>query len=218
MIKRINKKLIVRFITCILIINIFSDNAQAYRDQDVLQIKIDDEREYDYKSIIESNKSDYEKVSKLYKYLDLIPSNIIDEFIYKSCKIVLTSESLEDRFLSKYVLAGVFFDNKIYLSNKFDWSEQSIIHEMGHFVDYNMSGAYIPYANARASDAEEFLKIYEEEKNVMKLNSDKDKAYYINSSQEYFAQAFEEYILNPNRLKLNSLETYKYMNTCTKIL
>lgn len=181
---------------------------EAYRDNEIDNLKPHynqiEELVHDYESLVEIDSDNNEKVLKLYKYMSLIPNNIINEFAEVGGKIVLTHDSLQDRFISKYALAGVYFDKRIYLSDKENWSEQSLIHEMGHFVSdlYNDTSDSI------------FLDIYANEKKYLKLNQDKDTGYYIKSADEYFAQCFEEFIINPNRLLKNNFKTYKYIRFC----
>ncbi|HCQ6016764.1 TPA: hypothetical protein ACMWN4_001657 [Clostridioides difficile] len=180
---------------------------EAYRDNEIDNLKPHynqiEELEYNYESMIEVDSDNNEKVLKLYKYMSLIPNNVINEFAETGGKIVLTHESLQDRFISEYALAGVYFDKTIYLSDKENWSEQSLIHEMGHFISdlYNDTSDSI------------FLDIYANEKNYLKLNSD-NIDYYIKNPDEYFAQCFEEFIINPDRLLKNNLRTYKYIRFC----
>lgn len=118
-------------------------------------------------------------------------------------KIEITNKSLQERFLSNYILSGVYFDKTIHLSSNKDWAEQSLLHEFGHFVDE------ISYM-----DKNEFIKIYEREKDNLILNKDKDKSYYLRNVSEYFAQSFEEYLINPERLLLNNPKTYEYIKLC----
>ncbi|HBF6311754.1 TPA: hypothetical protein KQD04_001701 [Clostridioides difficile] len=181
---------------------------EAYRDNEIDNLKPHYNQieglEYNYESMIEVDSDNNEKVLKLYKYMSLIPNNVINEFAENGGKIVLTQDSLQERFISKYALAGVYFDKTIYLSDEENWSEQSLIHEMGHFISdlYNDTSDNV------------FLDIYANEKNYLKLNSDKDINYYIKNSDEYFAQCFEEFIINPDRLLKNNFRTYKYIRFC----
>ena len=40
--------------------------------------------------------------------------------------------------------------------------------------------------------------------------------YYISTPREYFASAFAEYMLNPERLKRNTPRTYEYIDRQVK--
>ncbi|HBF2930699.1 hypothetical protein NBN67_19075 [Clostridioides difficile] len=184
------------FISC-------SSEVNAYRDKEISDLEIEHIRSeaFDYSSFIELDGVDYNTQFKVYKYLDVIPENIIEKFIENKMKIEITNKSLQERFLSNYILSGVYFDKTIHLSSNKDWAEQSLLHEFGHFVDE------ISYM-----DKNEFIKIYEREKDNLILN--KDKSYYLRNVSEYFAQSFEEYLINPERLLLNNPKTYEYIKLC----
>ncbi|HBH1544542.1 TPA: hypothetical protein KRM00_004096 [Clostridioides difficile] len=186
------------FISC-------SSEVNAYRDKEISDLEIEHIRSeaFDYSSFIELDGVDYNTQFKVYKYLDVIPENIIEKFIENKMKIEITNKSLQERFLSNYILSGVYFDKTIHLSSNKDWAEQSLLHEFGHFVDE------ISYMNKN-----EFIKIYEREKDNLILNKDKDKSYYLRNVSEYFAQSFEEYLINPERLLLNNPKTYEYIKLC----
>ncbi|CCL32247.1 TPA: hypothetical protein KOR49_002334 [Clostridioides difficile] len=186
------------FISC-------SSEVNAYRDKEISDLEIEHIRSeaFDYSSFIELDGVDYNTQFKVYKYLDVIPENIIEKFIENKMKIEITNKSLQERFLSNYILSGVYFDKTIHLSSNKDWAEQSLLHEFGHFVDE------ISYM-----DKNEFIKIYEREKDNLILNKDKDKSYYLRNVSEYFAQSFEEYLINPERLLLNNPKTYEYIKLC----
>ncbi|HEL2860339.1 TPA: hypothetical protein UL242_002441 [Clostridioides difficile] len=186
------------FISC-------SSEVNAYRDKEISNLEIEHIRSeaFNYSSFIELDGVDYNTQFKVYKYLDVIPENIIEKFIENKMKIEITNKSLQERFLSNYILSGVYFDKTIHLSSNKDWAEQSLLHEFGHFVDE------ISYM-----DKNEFIKIYEREKDNLILNKDKDKSYYLRNVSEYFAQSFEEYLINPERLLLNNPKTYEYIKLC----
>uniref|UniRef100_UPI0031B5F071 anthrax toxin lethal factor-related metalloendopeptidase n=1 Tax=Clostridioides difficile TaxID=1496 RepID=UPI0031B5F071 len=186
------------FISC-------SSEVNAYRDKEISDLEIEHIRSeaFDYSSFIELDGVDYNTQFKVYKYLDVIPENIIEKFIENKMKIEITNKSLQERFLSNYILSGVYFDKTIHFSSNKDWAEQSLLHEFGHFVDE------ISYM-----DKNEFIKIYEREKDNLILNKDKDKSYYLRNVSEYFAQSFEEYLINPERLLLNNPKTYEYIKLC----
>ncbi|MCC0727665.1 hypothetical protein KGF51_14760 [Clostridioides sp. ZZV14-6045] len=203
----INKrKFTIKIIVVTVLLSLCSTfKSDAYRDNEIKGLEIDHLRNeaFDYSSFIQLDGVNYDRQFKLYKYLNVIPEKLIESFIENDMKIELTNRTLQERFLSDSPLAGVFFEDTIYLSNTQDWAEQSLIHEFGHFVDE------ISYM-----DKNEFLKIYEKEKDNLILNTDKDVSYYLRNSSEYFAQSFEEYLINPERLLLNNPETYEYIRLC----
>ena len=81
----------------------------------------------------------------------------------------------------------------------------TLYHEVGHFFDYK----YYKYYSL--SDSKEFQAIFYEERYNFKTNHS-ELWYFQETSREYFAQAFAEYILNPKRLQKNCPETYEFIN------
>ncbi|EMH2710092.1 hypothetical protein SI855_002849 [Clostridioides difficile] len=201
----INKrKFTIKIIVVTVLLSLCSTfKSDAYRDNEIKGLEIGHLRNeaFDYSTFIQFDGVNYDRQFKLYKYLNVIPEKLIESFIENDMKIEITNRSLQERFLSDSPLAGVFFENTIYLSNTQDWAEQSLIHEFGHFVD-------------RISNDDNFFDIYIEEKNNLILDKNKDINYYLKSQHEYFAQVFEEYLLNPKRLLKNNPKTYKYIEFC----
>lgn len=75
-----------------------------------------------------------------------------------------------------------------------------VAHEYGHFLDFLTN---------ESSALPEFIQIYEMEKVNFKV--DYSHEYSISDKSEYYAQAFSEYILNPQRLQENTPATYSYI-------
>lgn len=104
-----------------------------------------------------------------------------------------------------YELAGsTIADLKlIVLSNKRDYSIESINHEMGHFFDNILT----PYnGNGRAGRRPEFYIIFNEEKAFLGTE------YTSSSATEFFAEAFKYYVENPAFLAQACPKTYNYIH------
>lgn len=85
-------------------------------------------------------------------------------------------------------------------------AKRTVFHEFGHLLDYRQ--LLLDY-----SSTNEFKAIYQEEKeNFKTIYSDYD--YAISTNKEYFATAFAEYMINPDRLKSNTPKTYDYIEKC----
>lgn len=155
------------------------------------------------------------EADELQAMLKLVPYPIVNAFVDDGFRILLSSKDLRDYvgYTWDFEASGVYsYSNKtIYLSNKYnnDWAVNSLYHEFGHYVDvhYGVSQGYIGYM----SEKEPFLSIYNSEKVNFKVDTNKDLDYYTSSSKEMFAQAFAEYIVNPDRLKNNTPKTYNYV-------
>lgn len=82
-------------------------------------------------------------------------------------------------------------------------------HEFGHLLDYG-------YNNYFESEDDEFMNIYYAERSNFKNNYNYE--YAVSNSTEYFAEAFAEYMKNPQQLKDNTPRTYNYIvNTINNI-
>lgn len=102
--------------------------------------------------------------------------------------------------------AGLFSINKgscsirINIYNSKQYINNIVAHEYGHFLDFLTN---------ESSALPEFIQIYEIEKNNFKV--DYSYEYSISDKSEYYAQAFSEYIFNPQRLQMYSPATYDYI-------
>ena len=85
-------------------------------------------------------------------------------------------------------------------SNRID---DTLCHELGHMIDYNYK------THKFISNSPQFKAIYNREK--LGFNVDYLYDYVTRDPQEYFAQAFSEYIRNPWTLKSCSPKTYEFM-------
>ena len=88
-------------------------------------------------------------------------------------------------------------------------ARRTVFHEFGHLLDYRQ--LMIDY-----SSTNEFKVIYEEEKENFETNYG-GYEYAISTKEEYFASAFAEYMINPDRLKSNTPRTYNYIEKCLNI-
>ena len=79
----------------------------------------------------------------------------------------------------------------------------TVYHEFGHMLDYG-------YTECFKSQSEEFMYIFSIERNNFTVD-DGLHEYYASSPAEYFAQAFAEYMIKPDRLRENTPMTYDYI-------
>jgi hypothetical protein len=98
----------------------------------------------------------------------------------------------------------IMYDIKlILLKNMFFEFEKNFYHECGHALDNKSKNKFISKSN-------EFRSIYLNEKDNFKAENNLE--YYISSPAEYFASAFAEYMLNPERLRENTPRTYEFID------
>ena len=78
----------------------------------------------------------------------------------------------------------------------------SVVHELGHAVDYELG--YV-------SKTSEFQRIFSIERSRFVPTVGIDAAHATSSSQEYYASAFDEYFRNPGNLSARAPLTYNYI-------
>lgn len=156
-----------------------------------------------------------EEAEELQCMLKLVPYQLVNAFVDDGYKILLSSKDLREYVGYQWSVepSGVYsYNNKtIYLSNKNnnDWAVNTLYHEFGHYVDvaYGLTKGYTGYISV----LEPFNSIYKEERLKFKVDTNKNLSYYQSSAIELFAQAFAEYIVNRDRLKVNTPKTYNYV-------
>lgn len=133
---------------------------------------------------------------------DKLPDSVKELYLKRKCKIIIIDETLNE-----LDIAGSYypFYNDIYIKKCVNNLDMTLYHEVGHFFDYK----YYKYYSL--SDSKEFQAIFYEERYNFKTNHS-ELWYFQETSREYFAQAFAEYILNSKRLQKNCPETYDFIN------
>lgn len=86
----------------------------------------------------------------------------------------------------------------------------TVYHEIGHAYDNCVSKTY------SAEHKNEFEKIYEKEKNKIRILEGSSYSHTRSSASEYFAESFAIYMLDAKLLKKYVPETYKYLAKVTK--
>jgi diphthamide synthase subunit DPH2 len=148
----------------------------------------------------------YEKVWEAY---DKLPDNVkemLDDESY-SIYVVDPLESIVEGYIT---LGKTFFRfGVIQISNTDIWVERTTLHEIGHVIDDESAFTFISRSN-------KFKEIYQEEKDAFRYVVVDNYEYCVSSELEYFAQAFSEYIINPEGLKMFTPRTYEFIDRCVK--
>ncbi len=134
-----------------------------------------------------------------------LPQDLLNKFYADGWGIVITQESLSDMYY-KGVYNNVMavtdgYIKVIWLSAEEDAIRNSVIHEMGH---------YLQFTYGFPNQTEEFEAIYKAERKKFVVPGG-SAAQARSSSLEYFAEAFQEYFLHPDSLLKNTPLTYQYM-------
>lgn len=119
-----------------------------------------------------------------------------------------------------------YYNRTMYVSNNNENKDDVIrvlFHEFGHSIDYDFikSTSVAVYNNKIEyfdsshwvpkcySESPEFIKIFEEEKNNIKLYSNEE--YFLKDSSEYFAECTAIYHLQNDKLKRLAPKTYAFL-------
>ena len=145
-------------------------------------------------------------INKLNDRLGLIPSKLMDMFTSKGYKIILTSYSIGLKHChpaENISIAGLFEPNEkiIYISARESAINGATLHEFGHFIDVELLGF-----NSQKSD---FVNIFNLEKDSFQVDS--ADGWYKTTSAEYFAEVFQETILNPSRCQSSAPRSYEFV-------
>ena len=151
---------------------------------------------------IYTNGEVYERVWNAYDKLPEKVKELVEEENYK----IYVVDELESDIDGYITLGKTYFGFKtIKISNIDLYVERTTLHEYGHVLDDELAIRFI-------SESEEFMDIYLSEKENFAV--DDNHEYFTSTELEYFASAFAEYILNPERLKENTPRTYEFIENC----
>ena len=187
-------------------------------------------------SILVHNSKHYDKADEaalqMQEMVDALPENIQKRIEDKDI-VLAVSEGLSLKTALASMLTGVSGHNVAqtytqagvaYMEVDCSYVESSFYHELGHALDgtYKMNiidKAFAGYLGWKVapSTTREFYDIYEAEKDSFAKYFDEVKMVssgeYVTSTQvEYFAQAFQEYIVNPAQFKEAAPLTYDYID------
>lgn len=148
------------------------------------------------------------RFNRLKKALLLLPQHVIQRLIDEDMEIVYSSDV---RPVNNGRNAGFFSPSEklIYVWDSgwfhMTWQLITIIHEIGHFVDFAIGGNR--FFSCIATDLHE---IYEVEEKYYNRFHKENKEYFTNNIREYFAQSFAEYFMVPG-FKEKCPETARYI-------
>lgn len=101
---------------------------------------------------------------------------------------------------NRYSGVTLLKDEVIYVSGTAKAIDNSMTHEIGHAIEKSLG---------YPSKTEEFIRIYEAEKDLIFIEDSQE--YYKSTNREYWAECFEMFISEPTRLQKNVPRTYEYM-------
>ncbi len=137
-----------------------------------------------------------------------VPESLKAWFVANEWKLVVSAQPLNERFGYPFSTAGVTSsgDRTVYIDNRENAVTRSIIHEIGHAVDFT-----IGFPNWSGSYSEEFQGIYEAEaENFTDCTGHSE--YARTNTQEYFASVFQNIILDPSGTQASVPASFEYVS------
>lgn len=144
--------------------------------------------------------------------LKVVPKDILDAYFSKGGIILLTDKNIAQTYYGDTSLGRILGlhdanNNIVYISNSEHAINYALIHEFGHVLDSLTNWG---------SMGEDFEAIYEAEKDTFIVDS-KDGHYKLNT-REFFAEVFQEYILNPKTCEASAKGAFDFVGDKIKSL
>jgi hypothetical protein len=146
--------------------------------------------------------------SDIKEYFSLLPESLITDFNNSGWSIIITTKDIASNYYngkSNASMCGLTLPDTRHIVYEADSSKfrRSILHEFAHCLD--ASTGFL-------TDYEEFQKIYQNEKDSLKVTSSYVDSHYKENSREFFAEAVQEFLINPDGVKASSPQAYKYIS------
>ena len=106
-------------------------------------------------------------------------------------------------------------DTKLGYTGLFSSRNKQITMRYQSNIVYHELGHYLAYTTGKTDLSDEFIKIYNKEKN--KFDGD-IKDYITSNSREYFAESYRDYVTRKTTLKKKRPQTYKYIEKVLNML
>ena len=138
-----------------------------------------------------------------------IPENVRTKYQSEGGRIIVSDKNLGNHFGYGFSIKGIwicdFYDDgskkhTIWIEDRQN-AMDTVIHEMGHYVDFE---------SGLVSNSEEFIVIHNDEVNLFSKTFNTHKNNY-STSEEYFAESFQNCYLYPTRMKETCPKTYEYI-------
>lgn len=144
-------------------------------------------------------------------YLDLklrlIPQDLLLAYFNQGGSILLTDKDISKEYYSDYNFGNIIGlhdarKNIIFMSNSEYAIDNALIHEFGHVLDS---------LSKWDSMNEYFLKVFQKEKDSFEVESLDN--HYKSNEREFFAEVFQESILNPDTCKTSAPQAFDFVHS-----
>lgn len=143
----------------------------------------------------------------LHDYLENIPEDVLQAVFSYGYTIQLV-DSIDEEYGLKYVSGITIPETKqIILESDAKKFRQTVAHEVFHAFD-----DYLGFI----SDSDEFISIYEQEKDLMQVTGFVSAGQHTANTKEYFAEACQMYIYDAETLKESAPRTYSFIDNLLK--
>jgi len=142
-------------------------------------------------------------------YYNKMSENVRNHMANDGWTIHICSGALNQRYGYPYSIAAItdYSSRQIWIDNR-DVCASSILHESGHVIDYTLGNPSrsSEFAEIHAAEVETFANIRNTHKN------------HYDTSLEYFAEAFEMSLINPNSMQSHCPRTYEFVMRYANIM
>lgn len=169
-------------------------------------VEILDSRNKKYDNIIIGEKGTTQSIVDLANELwnETVPFWVKKKFAESDWNFKISAQGLRYRYGYPMSIAGVtdFGKHVIFLDNRVNPVKNSMLHELGHFVDYS---------NGWASDSAEFRKIFNKEKYTYVDCTSVGDGHETSSAKEYFASVFQSILIDEENCKKTAPKSYEFI-------
>lgn len=140
---------------------------------------------------------------------NMVPKNVRDYLEASGWTITVSAQNITERYNKTGDVLGItsYLNKKIMIDNR-EVAKSAVIHEVGHYIDFE---------NDFVSESDEFVSIYEAEKDAFcayRYTADHNTS----EPREYFAESYYSCINDPDGMKTNCPKTYEFvMNVSNSI-
>ena len=145
-------------------------------------------------------------IEKAKHYYQAIPWQIRKQFAEDGWKLVITDKDISSVYYNgpiKGELAGLTDTNtkSIYIHEKRHHIRKAFLHEFGHYLDYQ---------NDFISGSDKLRTYFQREKSVFDRKWKPD-THAMSNAAEFFAESFQQFVLDPKTCKTHQPLTYRFI-------
>ncbi|MBQ8316458.1 MAG: hypothetical protein IJX95_12065 [Lachnospiraceae bacterium] len=168
-----------------------------------------------------------------YAAIDSLPEYVLKDYVKQGWKLILSDANLKKKYDTEIEAAGVtVYGEKLIevISNNLSYIDNTVIHEMGHYVDLSdWENTWKCYSEDESGFKSLYRRIKKEEQGGKQWQADSGdmlrdltrlyyRPYAFTDEGEFFAESYYFYIAYPEEMKETYPEVYAYIDKCSKTL